>query len=191
MLFFMHRTGVPGFRLLKFLDRLFITERLTPLICSMSEEEVKCFGRFLKNILTELLRWHQNEKVFNKFAHGENKELRGFAMSADAGAKLMAYEQFRILHYKWHDQLFRTLKDSLETKQYTEVRNSIFVLKDVSPAFPKIDGMAVELRTQIEGFAQEDERDDIKVAANSILADFKRGAKLWKTKAAFRVCTRC
>jgi THO complex subunit 2 len=188
MLFFMHRTGVPGFRLLKFLDRLFMAERLTPLIASMSEEEVKCFGRFLNDILRELQRWHESEKVFDKFAYGENKLLRGFAMSADPESPLMTYEQFRYLHCKWHKELFKTLKDSLATKEYTELRNSINILKAVSPAFPKVDVMAMELRTQIDGFAKDDDRDDVKVAANSILYEFKRSAKLWKTEAAFRVC---
>ena len=188
MLFFMHRTGVPGFRLLKFLDRLFMVERLTALIASMSEEEVKSFGRFLNDILRELQRWHENEKVFDKFAYGENKLLRGFAMSADPDSPLMTYEKFRHLHCKWHKELFRTLKDSLASKEYTQLRNSINILKAVSTAFPKVDVMAMELRAQIEGFAKDDDRDDVKVAANSILYEFKKSAKTWKTEAVFRVC---
>jgi THO complex subunit 2 len=188
MLFFMHRTGVPGFRLLKFLDRLFISERLSPIIGSMSEDEVKCFGRFINDILRELERWHVDENVFDQLAYGQNKRLRGFAMAAEPNSPLMSYEMFLKVHCKWHKELFKALKDSLENKHYSELRNSINVLKAVSPAFPKIEHMAVELRTIIERYAKDDERDDVKVAANSLLYEFKRSAKLWKTEAAFTVC---
>ncbi|KAF2680675.1 hypothetical protein K458DRAFT_90841 [Lentithecium fluviatile CBS 122367] len=185
MLFFMHRTGVPGFRLLKFLDQFFVSGKLTAMISSMSEEEVKCFGRFINDILRELQRWHETEKVFDRVAYGENKQLRGFAMSSDPNSPLMTYGQFLLIHCKWHKALYHTLKNLLQDEEYTKVRNSINILKTVASAFPKVDFMAADVRNIIDKLAKEDDRDDVKVAANSLVYEFKRSAKFWKTEAAF------
>lgn len=192
MLFFMHRTGTPGFRTAKLLDQLFSANLLSGIIKMMSEEEAKCFGRFLNDILRELQRWHEDKNVYHQLAHGEKKTLPGFGRSFNPDrtpSELLSFEDFRNLHCKWHGALFTAVKNCLTGGQYTELRNAISILKAVSPAFPKIDTMAKDLRQIIEQHAEDDDRDDIKVAANSLRYEFKRSSKLWKTEVAFRqVC---
>lgn len=189
MLFYMHKTGVPIFRLSKFLDKLFNANKLSNMIVMMSEEEVKCFGRFLNHILRELQRWHEDKNVYEKSAFGEKRQLFGFGRTFDADkspSTFIDYDQFRILHSKWHTALFNALKTCLKDGQYTELYNSINVLKAVSPAFPKVDHMATELRQTVENYAQNDDRNDVKVAANSLLFEFKRSAKFLKSETFFR-----
>ncbi|CAI6333455.1 unnamed protein product [Periconia digitata] len=189
MLFFMHRTGVPTFRLSKILDKLFKPNMLSNMILMMSEEEVKYFGRFLNDILRELQRWHGDKSTYEKNAFGEKQQLSGFGRlfnSDKTPSSFLDYDQFRILHCKWHTALFNALKTCLKEGQYTELYNSFNVLKAVSPAFPKVDHMATELRQIVENYAKNDERDDVKVAANSLLFEFKRSAKLLKSESFFR-----
>ncbi|KAF1957557.1 hypothetical protein CC80DRAFT_560920 [Byssothecium circinans] len=189
MLFFMHRTGVPAFRLPKFLDQLFIHNRIANMILMMSEEEAKCLGRFINDILRELQRWHEDKKLYEKCALGDNQQLPGFSRSFNPDgtpSTFLDYDQFRILHCKWHVALCSALKSCLKSGQYTEYRNSVSILKAVSPAFPKVDHMAADLRQFIEGYAKDDDRDDVKVAANSLLFEFKKSAKTLKTESFFR-----
>ncbi|PVI07618.1 hypothetical protein DM02DRAFT_648667 [Periconia macrospinosa] len=189
MLFFMHRTGVPIFRLSKFLDKLFNANKISNMILMMSEEEAKYFGRFLHDILKELQRWHQDKNLYEKHAFGEQKQLCGFGRSFNPDktpSSFIDHDQFRILHYKWHAALFNALKTSLKDGQYTELYNSINILKAVSSAFPRVETMATELRQIVETYAKNDDRDDIKVAANSLLYEFKRSAKLLKSESFFR-----
>lgn len=189
MLFYMHKTAVPGFRILKSLDRLFNANTLACLITMMSEDETKCFGRFLNDILKELQRWHEDKDVYQKAALGEKSDLPGFGMIFNADGTpsvLLTYDQFRNIHFKWHKDLSIALKNCLTSGQYMELRNTINILKTVSSAFPKVEGQAKDLRQVIETYAQEDERDDVKVAANSLLYEFHRNAKHLKSESLFR-----
>ncbi|KAF2637794.1 hypothetical protein P280DRAFT_96701 [Massarina eburnea CBS 473.64] len=189
MLFFMHRTGAPIFRLSKFLDQLFIANKLANMIVMMSEDEARCFGRFLNDILRELQRWHEDKKLYEKHAVGDKQHLLGFARNFNADGTPSAHldhDQFRALHHKWHSALCTALKNCLKSRQDTELRNCFNTLKAVAPAFPKVDHMANDLRQIIEDYSEHEKRDDVRIAASSILFEFKRSEKLLKTEAFFR-----
>lgn len=194
MLFFMHRSGVPGFRTAKLLDQLFNADKLSCIIAMSSEEEAKCFGRFVNDVLRELQRWHDDKDIYLNFAHGEDEPLPGFGRSWNPDrtpSHLISYEDFRHLLYKWHRGLFLAVKHCLQGGQYTELRNTINILKALSPVFPKVDTMAKDLRQIIEQHAKDEDRDDVKVAANSLLYEFKRSAKFWKSEIAFKQVWLC
>jgi len=185
MLFFMHRSGVPGFRSSKLLDELFNIGKLSALIFMMSEDESKCFARFLNDILRELGQWHESEDTYTKMALGPNRNLPGFGRQFNAEGRpltFLNYDEFRAIHFRWHKQLWLALTNCMKGGQYIQLRNSINILKAVSPAFPKVDDHGRSLRDTIKRFAEEDERNDIKVAANSLLFEFKRSGELWKTQ---------
>ncbi|KAJ4303092.1 THO2 plays a role in transcriptional elongation [Kalmusia sp. IMI 367209] len=191
MLFFMHKSRVPKFRLIKILDELFNTGRLSAIFFSMSEDESKNVGRFMNDILQELGRWHNNEDVYNTFACGKIFNDEGQPTS------FLTYLEFRALLGKWHNKIHDALhecmryvdqeeKQTLEnTARYTELRNSINILKAVAPSFPRTHEIANRLEEDIKHYAEKEERQDIQVAANSLRYEFKRNAKHLRSHSMF------
>jgi THO complex subunit 2 len=190
MLYFMHSTGVPGFRTIKLLDLLFAPNRLGALIGMFSEEESKNFGRFLNNTLRELQKWHDNKNdAYNKFALGEDKKLPGFGKKFDTDRNPethLVYNEFCLVLFKWHKALCTALKACIESGRYSEIRNAISVLNSVSSIFPKVDTMRDELQAPLERIAEHDERDDLKIAAQSTFRIFKQGKAHWRTEWQYR-----
>lgn len=190
MLHFMHSTGVPGFRTIKLLDLLFAPNRLGALIGMFSEEESKNFARFLNSILRELQKWHDNKNdAYNKFAFGEDKKLPGFGKKFDTDRNPethLVYNEFCLVLFKWHKALCTALKACIESGRYSEIRNAISVLNSVSSIFPKVDTMRDELQAPLERIAENDERDDLKLAAQSTFRIFKQGKAHWRTEWQYR-----
>lgn len=193
MLFFMHKSGVPKFRLIKILDELFNTGRLSAIFFSMSEDESKNVGRFMNDVLQELGRWHSSESAYSKFACGKIFNDEGRPTS------FLTYLEFRALLGKWHNKIHDALhecmrhvdkgeKRTLEnTARYTELRNSINIIKAVAPSFPRTHEIATRLEDDIKHYAdpEQEERGDIQVAANSLRYEFKRNAKNLRSHSMF------
>lgn len=194
MLHFMHSSGVPGFRTIKLLDLLFSANKLSCIIGMYSEEESKNFGRFLNDVLRELQKWHDNKhEAYAKFAYGADKKLPGFGRKFDADRNPethLDYNDFCQVSFKWHKALFTALKTCIESGKYTEVRNAISVLNAVSTSFPKVDTMRDELQAPLEHIAANDERDDLKIAAQSTFRIFKQGKAHWRTEWQYRNVSR-
>ncbi|KAF1933556.1 uncharacterized protein M421DRAFT_415897 [Didymella exigua CBS 183.55] len=190
MLLFMHGSGVPGFRMVKILDYLFSANKLSAIIGMYSEEESKNFGRFLNDILRELQKWHDNKSdAYAKFACGTDKKLPGFGKKFDAkrNAEIhLDYTEFCFVTFKWHKALFTALKVCIESGRYSEIRNAISVLNSVSSSFPKVDTMRDELQAPLERIAENDERDDLKISAQSTFRIFKQPKTHWRTEWQFR-----
>ncbi|KAJ8107238.1 hypothetical protein OPT61_g9003 [Boeremia exigua] len=190
MLHFMHRSGSPGFRTIKLLDVLFVANKLSALIGMYSEEESKNFGRFLNDILRELQKWHDNKNdAYAKFAHGEDKKLPGFGRKFDSNRNPeihLDYNDFCHVLFKWHKALCTALKACIESGKFSEIRNAISVLNAVSSSFPKVDTMRDELQAPLERIAETDERDDLKISAQSTFRIFKQGKAHWRTEWQYR-----
>jgi THO complex subunit 2 len=194
MLHFMHSSGVPGFRTLKLLDVLFSANKLSAIIGMYSEEESKNFGRFLNDILRELQKWHDNKNdAYAKFAYGSDRKLPGFGRKFDANRNPethLDYNDFCQVSFKWHKALFTALKACIESGKFSEIRNAISVLNAVSSSFPKVDTMRDELQAPLERIAENDERDDLKISAQSTFRIFKQGKAHWRTEWQYRNVSR-
>lgn len=194
MFHFMHSSGVPGFRTIKLLDLLFTSNKLSALIGMYSEEESKNFGRFLNDILRELQKWHDNRNdAYVKLAQGEDKKLPGFGRKFDTDRKPethLDYNEFCHLLFKWHKALCSALKVCIESGKFSEIRNAISVLNSVSASFPKVDTMRDELQAPLERIAETDERDDLKISAQSTFRIFKQSKAHWRAEWQFRNVSR-
>jgi THO complex subunit 2 len=181
MLMFMHNSGVPGFRMSKFLDDLFNTNKLRSIISMYTEGESLAFGRFLGDVLRELQVWHKNDNdAFAKHAHGLEKNLPGFGwkFNADRTAEtLFTYEQFCMVLFKWHRALTTALKTCLESGSYMQMRNAINVLHALGTNFPKVNTLGTELLQLIEHLTETEERDDLKKSLESIRAPVSKNVK--------------
>ena len=184
MLFFMHKSKVPKFRLIKMLDDLFNTGRLSAMFFSMSEDESKNVGRFMNDILQELGRWHSSEKVYKQFECVKIFNDEGRPKNPDSFLK---YSEFRLLLGKWHNKIHDALHACLRqgepgdkslktTAQYTELRSSINILKAVAPSFPRMRENATSIREDLKHYGDEkkEERKDIQIAAISLQYEFNK-----------------
>lgn len=190
MLKFLHTTGAPNFRTVGLLDQLFREHRLTALIFLSTSREADNLGRFLNEVLRDLGRWHADRTIYEKEAFGTKKDLPGFAMSVDPEGKptnFLDYEDFRRLLYKWHRLISSALKICLNGGEYMHIRNAISVLKAIVQNFPAVNWIGRDMHTAVNNLSQNDERDDVKIPAASLIGDLNRREKKWMLPQAFMI----
>ncbi|PYH86497.1 hypothetical protein BO82DRAFT_300403 [Aspergillus uvarum CBS 121591] len=190
MLKFLHTTGAPNFRTVGLLDQLFKEQRLTALIFQCTSKEADNLGRFLNEVIRDLSRWHADKTVYEKEAFGNKKDLPGFAMNTDLEGKpttFLEYEDFRRLLYKWHRLLASALKTCLNGGEYMHIRNSISVLKAVVQHFPAVNWIGRDMQKSMKALSENDERDDVKIPAASLIGDLNRREKKWLLPQAFMI----
>ncbi|GIK00401.1 THO complex subunit 2 [Aspergillus viridinutans] len=190
MLKFLHTSGTPNFRTVGLLDQLFREQRLTALIFQCTSREADNLGRFLNEVIRDLGRWHADKAVYEKEAFGTKKDLPGFAINVDPEGKpttFLEYEDFRRLLYKWHRLLASALKICLNGGEYMHIRNAISVLKAVVQHFPAVNWIGRDMLTSVNNLSQNDERDDVKIPAASLIGDLNRREKKWMLPQAFMV----
>ncbi|GLA25298.1 THO complex subunit 2 [Aspergillus niger] len=188
MLKFLHTTGTPNFRTVGLLDQLFREQRLTALIFQCTSREADNLGRFLNEVLRDLGRWHADKAVYEKEAFGTKKDLPGFAKNVDSDGKpaiYLEYEDFRRLLYKWHRLFSSALKTCLNGGEYMHIRNAISVLKAVVQNFPAVNWIGRDMLASMNSLSQNDERDDVKIPAASLIGDLNRREKKWLLPQAF------
>ncbi|KAL4768331.1 transcription factor/nuclear export subunit protein 2-domain-containing protein [Aspergillus nidulans var. acristatus] len=190
MLKFLHAAGAPNFRTVGLLDQLFREQRLTALIFQSTSREADNLGRFLNEVLRDLGRWHADKTVYEKEAFGTKRDLPGFAMNVDPEGKpttFLDYEDFRRLLYKWHRLISSALKICLNGGEYMHIRNAISVLKAIVQNFPAVNWIGRDMHTSVNNLSQNDERDDVKIPAASLIGDLNRREKKWMLPQAFMI----
>ncbi|KAJ9227240.1 hypothetical protein DTO027B5_754 [Paecilomyces variotii] len=190
MLKYLHNSGTPNFRTVGLLDQLFRDQRLTALIFQCTSKEADNLGRFLNEILRDLSRWHADKAVYEKEAFGTKRDLPGFAMAVDPEGKpatFLDYEDFRRLLYKWHRLIASALKTCLNGGEYMHIRNSISILKAIVQYFPAVNWIGRDMLTSVNNLSQNDERDDVKTPAASLIGDLNRREKRWMLPQAFMI----
>jgi THO complex subunit 2 len=187
---FLHSSGTPNFRTVGLLDQLFREHRLTAIIFQCTSKEADNFGRFLNEILRDLTRWHADKGLYEKEAFGTKRDLPGFAINVDAEGKPAAfldYEDFRRLFYKWHRLLAGSLKNCFNGGEYMHIRNAISVLKAIVQYFPALNWIGRDMLACVNSLSQNDERNDVKTPAASLIGDLNRREKKWMLPQAFMI----
>ncbi|KAK7547173.1 tho2 protein [Phyllosticta citricarpa] len=190
MLFFLHSSGTPGFKTMYLIDRLMREKLLSNLIFMSTAREAENLGRFLNELLKELRRWHASQEVYEKHAFGAKRDLPGFArkMTQDKTPEVfLSYEDYRRLMYKWHLNLNNALKACFTGGEYMHIRNAIVILKAVHQNFPVVNFQG---KTQLEcviALSKNETREDLKLAATSLIGDLKKREPHWLLPQAFRL----
>jgi THO complex subunit 2 len=191
MIKYLHSAATPNFRTAGLLGQLFRPRRLRSIIFSCTTREAESFGRFLKEILKDLSRWHADKVVFEKEAHGPKSELPGFGKlldkSGNKAKSLFGYEDFRTMLWRFHQSLNTALRLCITGMEWTQIRNSITILKAVHEYFPAVDFMGKQFYETllVIGKRERAVRPDLFLAANALLADLKKREKTWVMKQAF------
>lgn len=190
MLKFLHSSGTPNFRTVGLIDQLFREQRLTSLIFLCTSKEADNLGRFLNEILRDLTRWHADKTVYEKEAFGSKRDLPGFAKSVDpegVPTLFLEFEDFRRILYKWHRLFSNALKTCLSGGEYMHIRNAISVLKAVVQHFPAVNWIGRDMLNCVNTLSKNDDRDDVKIPAASLIGDLNRREKKWMLPQAFNM----
>lgn len=186
---FLHSSGTTNFRSLKFLDQLFVEKRLESMLYLCSAKEAEYLGRFLREMLKDLSRWHADKALFEKEAFGTKKELKGFCIKTGPNKSsdfFMDYEDFRRILNKWHQNVNNALKNCFGSGEYMHIRNAINVSLAIVENFPAVNWMGKQQAECIEQVMKsEGKRPDLNLAAASLLGHLRRREKEWVIPQAF------
>ena len=190
MIKYLHSSGTKNFRTMGLLDQLFNGKRLTSMIFLLTAKEADSFGRFLNEVLKDLGRWHADKTVFEKEAYGSKKDLPGFCKKMTEEKTILTfldYEDFRRILSKWHMNLNTALKTCVAGGEYMHIRNAIIILKAVVLHFPVVNWMAQAQVASMTELSRSETREDLKIAATSLLGNLKRREKDWVLPQAFNL----
>ena len=192
---FLHSSGTTNFRSIGLLDQLFNEKRLTSILFLCTAKEAENFGRFLHELLRELGRWHADKSLYEKEAYGTKKDLPGFAKRLDTDTsrkpvEFLSYEEFRRIMLKWHRSLHMALKTNFTSGEYMHIRNAINVMRAIYQQFPVVNYMGTQQVACISQLSQNESREDLKIAAASLLGNLKRREKDWVLPQAFNLVSR-
>jgi THO complex subunit 2 len=190
MLKMMHDNGTAGFSLMHLLSQLFKKQLLASLMFQYTATEAQNFGRFICETMKLLHRWHGDKDKYEKEALGARKKLPGFVKSFDEKGEpksVMDWEEFRRLLFNFHTFLYGALTACFESDEYMHVRNAIIVLKSIHVVFPMLSFQGKNMIEVVKKFSDKDSRQDLKLAAMSLLGPLKSGEKNWLTPQKFRL----
>ena len=189
----LHSIGTANFRTMGLIDHLLREGRLSNLVYVCTAREAENLGRFLNELLKELSRWHADRATYEREAFGNKKNLPGFAkklVKDKVPETLLDYEDFRRLLYKWHKNINSALKSCLTGGEYMHIRNAIIILKAVSGYFPAVNWNGRDQVTSVTELSKSEKRNDIKIAATSLLGDLKKREKKWMLPQEFNLVSK-
>ncbi|KAI9652269.1 MAG: THO complex subunit 2 [Trizodia sp. TS-e1964] len=187
---YLHASGTPNFSSKGLLDQIFRENRLKSLVFICTSQEAENLGRFIQDLLKYLSKWHANKAFYEAEAFGSKRDLPGFATSekAENDATIhMEFEDFRRLLYKWHKNINAALKDCLTGGEYMHIRNAIIILKAIHLYFPVVNWNGRDQLGSVTELIKNEKREDLKIAATSLLGNLKRREKFWVLPNAFNL----
>jgi THO complex subunit 2 len=190
----MQSINTPGFRTFAFYDEVFKENRLANVIFTCTSREAENLALFIHEALREFSRWVDDKTMYEKECFGPKRELRAFAekINEDGSvATFMDFEDFRRLHYKWHRALHGALKGCLNGGEYMHIRNAIIVLKGIHLHFPAVNWIGQSQLASVEALSKNEKREDLKIAAVSLLSRFQNRTESWKLPQDFAVVCIC
>jgi THO complex subunit 2 len=154
-------------------------------ICTNKEAEN--YGRFLRELLLELMRWYNDKTVYEKEAIGPS--LPGFLKKWSSNPNetvFLQYEEFRSVMFKWHKNLTMAFRSCLDSRDYMHARNALAVLEKLAGLFPMINFHGTALEEKVALIAGKAEtRGDIQIRAQGYLAILQKSSKTWVSVAKF------
>ncbi|KAI5777624.1 transcription factor/nuclear export subunit protein 2-domain-containing protein [Geopyxis carbonaria] len=175
-----HKLNAPKFHTIGIYDSLF-GKGLGTVMHICTQREAENYGRFLREVLSDLHAWHGDRALYEREAHGSSKTsgnsktLVGFFVKNT----LFDWEDFRKILYKWHKTLHIAVKNCLSSGEYMHIRNAIVVLKHVGEFFPSIDWIGRTVLEKIEFLVKVEKREDLKIAASTLQGMLKRRSGDW------------
>lgn len=183
----MHSAGTRNFSSLTAYDRI-IMDQVAPLVFSCTENEIRNYARFLQIVLTDLNSWYKDEDRYIKEAFGD--KLPGFQLrwadrhggEAIPEDDLLTYDKYRVVFTKWQGMLRSIFRECLTSKEYMRIRNTIVVMTRIASQFPLLQHHGNELLECISVMTQQEDRGDLKILGQGLLATLRKQQKTWQKK---------
>ncbi|MCO5583306.1 hypothetical protein L7F22_037216 [Adiantum nelumboides] len=180
----MHTNATYNFDTVKMYDKIFM-EQIPALIFSTTENEARNLARFLQVIMTDLTAWFKDEKKFASEAKGAN--LPGFQIrwgerhgdEEVPDEDMMQFDQYKSIIRKWHNMLQSLFIECLTSREYMRIRNCIVVMTRIASFFPLWELHGSVLVETISKVSNEEERGDLKVLGQGLLATLRKEQKGW------------
>lgn len=200
MVKFLHDYQVSNFKLPALYDRFFSVNRLRSMLFNATVREAEFLGRFIKQALGELAKWHKSKELYEKEATKGGKHV-AFATAVDNYGKptsIMSHDEFHDKVWSWHRNLGQALKISLLGTEWMHIRNAITILKTVLDYFPAVDFHGKQFMAALEQIAKREaapkegsedgqsHRVDLSVTANTAASALKKHVSKWVMVQAFR-----
>ncbi|KAF7355034.1 THO complex subunit 2 [Mycena sanguinolenta] len=176
----LHTLGTPGFHTLMCYNKILETQ-VRVILFSCSEYEARNYGRFLRGVIADLLKWHSDQAQYTAdsqtVTRGTTVYHPGFVQKYTS----KTIEQADQL--EWATAFRRVcFAECIADGEFMRVYNSIIVLKEILPVFPLAE-VSVEtgstLNSAIEKFLEIEERDNLKILGRAYSASLKARESLW------------
>lgn len=167
----------------RYLDR--VLKNIVVPISSCTENEARRYGRFLSDTFQLVGHWHGDKSVFDaecantpgfktQLRRGDKDNKDGGGGGMDSG--YVQYEDYRDAAYVWHRRVTKAFVFLLESKDFVLMRNSIIILTQLLPHFPKLRRFGTALTQRIEAVreqAKEESMEDLKTMALTYMGRLK------------------
>lgn len=190
MIRWLHGEGAMNFRTMGVYDQFFKEKRLTCMIFLCSAKEAECLGHFIREVLKDLSTWHAKRSFYEKEAYGPKRNLPGFAKALTTEKEVKSFldfEDFRRILLKWHRNLNGALKTCYASGEYMHIRNAINILNHIHQYFPVVNWMGSNQLAAITELSKKESREDLKIAATSLIGALKKREKSWVLPQAFNL----
>nr|KAI8761873.1 THO complex subunit 2 [Biomphalaria glabrata] len=111
------------------------------------------------------MRWHSSPAIYEKECFNFPGFLTVFRKGTDMNNKMnrLDYVNYRHVCHKWHFRLTKSVITCLESKNYSQMRNSLIVLTKILPNFPRMTQIGMAIERQVDKLSKEekDKRPDI------------------------------
>ncbi|XP_063970178.1 THO complex subunit 2-like [Lytechinus pictus] len=159
-----HKLKTPNFSTLLCYDRVF--QDITYTVASCTEHEASRYGRFLCAMMETVMRWHRDKEIYEKECGnfpGFVTVLRASGTESSNKADQLDYENFRHVCHKWQYKLTKAVVACLESKEYTQIRNTLILLTKILPYFPLVQNLGQVLEKRVDKIRTEEKekRPDI------------------------------
>ncbi|OBZ83377.1 THO complex subunit 2 [Choanephora cucurbitarum] len=184
----MHRINTPNFSSLTLFDKM-LSDNLPASFLAFSEYETTVYSRFIFKALSRMQKWHADEKLYAKEAHGNN--LIGFQKNWNstptpiAKEDLLSFADFQRVLHKWHFKSDLVIEQALKSGEVVVMKNAFMVLRQFAPCFPAVADHGNSIMKIVKKLAEEDERGNIKVLARSYMGLIAKYKTKWISKEAF------
>ncbi|CEI90631.1 hypothetical protein RMCBS344292_04949 [Rhizopus microsporus] len=185
----MHRINTVNFSSLTLFDKV-ISDSLSANFIAFSEYETTIHSRFIFKTLSKMGKWHKDEKLYLKDAHGDG--LIGFQKNWNVDASqgvakedLLSFTEFQRVLYRWHFRSCMAIEQALKSGEAHLIKNAFLVLRQFAPCFPGVVDHGNSILKIVKRLSEEEKRPNIKVLARSYIGLVTKYKSSWTTKNAF------
>ncbi|CCH43570.1 THO complex subunit [Wickerhamomyces ciferrii] len=149
----------------KFLTKLFTTDVSKKLVSVLFDSD------FLDTLIYTITPLEsENLGFFLAEVLGHYEKLRNEEDADNDTKKLI---------FNWQQQVLFSIKLNIESENYMSRRNVFTLLKNLITVYPVVEGHGESVVKSIEKVSNKEERQDLKLASDAILAHIKSRSKKW------------